>query len=256
MRKQGINAPRTSYAEVYLNGTYWGIYLIVEQIDKTFVDDNFISGEGNLYKNIGWSDLQWIDNNPNSYTDAIELKTNETANDWSGFISFLDILNNSSPATFTSDIESIFDVDYYLRVLAVDVVTDNWDSYIDHGRNYYIYQEPVSNQFHWIPWDYNLSMGGNFDGGPVTDPSNCTTIINGSCPYPPSDSIFQAVIAADGFCCDTDWDNICQDQYDDIAANGGIPNPGSGFNFPLIIDNPDKVLINRLMDVPSYRENT
>ena len=42
---------------------------------------------------------------------------------------------------------------------------NNWDSYIEHGRNFYLYHEPVSDLFFWIPWDYNLAIGGDFFGG-------------------------------------------------------------------------------------------
>lgn len=64
----------------------------------------------------------------------------------------------------------------------------------------------------------NYTGGGTGTGGA----EDCQTILDGSSPYPADDWAFQIVIGQDGFCCDNDWDNICQDQYDDIIAN----NPG------------------------------
>ncbi len=175
MRKAGIRAPRVAHARIYLNDQYWGVYAIVEQIDKTFLLNNFTSGQGDLFKNMGNSELEWLGNSASSYNQIFELKTNETEDNWVDFIEFVDILNNSSNANFETEIEKVFNVDYYLRVLAIDIMTNNWDSYIEHGRNYYIYHEPKSDLFYWIPWDYNLAMGGDLgldgDPQPIGDPT-------------------------------------------------------------------------------------
>jgi len=46
----GLPAPRTAYADVWVNDTHLGLYTIVEQIDKTFLEDHFDYSNGNLYK--------------------------------------------------------------------------------------------------------------------------------------------------------------------------------------------------------------
>ena len=173
MRQIGVRAPRVSFCRLFIDNEYFGVYKIIEQIDKTFLDENFASGEGNLYKNQRWSNLNWWGDDPNLYKDTFELKTNETEDDWSGFINFLDVLNNTPENEFAEAISEVFNVDQYLKVLAIDIMTNNWDSYIDNRRNWYLYHEPESNKFHWIPWDYNLSWGGRI-------------ILQGN-PYPPYD---------------------------------------------------------------------
>ncbi len=162
MRAMGIRVPRTAYAKVYMNDTYWGVYLIVEQIDRTFVKNSFDKGSGDLYKNQGGHFLVWEDNSVESYRPELELKTNEESSDERDLIGFLDTLNNISDTAYEEAISKVFNMPYYLRTLAVDVLLNNWDSYLDHGRNYYFYHEPSSDLFHWIPWDYNLSFGGRF----------------------------------------------------------------------------------------------
>ena len=167
LRRVGVSAPRTSYARVYYNDDYWGLFQIIEQVDKTFIKDNFSNNGGNLFKNLGWSKYEWLGANKNAYKEIFSLKTNEEEDDWSGFVNFVDLLNNTSDAIFRQEIENVFNVDLYLRTLVVDVATDNWDSYLEHGRNWYMYEDTVTNIFHWIPWDYNLSFDGQlgFGGG-------------------------------------------------------------------------------------------
>ena len=162
MRTAGVKAPRVSHARLYINEQYWGLYSVIEQIDKTFVKNNFSNGSGNLYKNNAWSRLEWLGDTIAHYQEDIELKTNESENDWADFLELVDVLNNTPDSTFATAIQKVFNVDTYLRVLAADIALNNWDSYVDNQRNWYIYHNPDTDLFEWIPWDYNLSMGGDF----------------------------------------------------------------------------------------------
>lgn len=275
MRESGVYAPRTAYIKVYLNATYWGLYLLVEQIDKTFLESNFGNKDGNLFKNMANSELDWQGADTTTYQSIFDLKTGYQEGAWDRFVNLMDVINNTSNANFKEEIEQVFDVDLYLKVLAVDVATNNWDSYIEHGRNFYMYEDPDSKKFQWIPWDYNLSMGGQFSsfgggggpggggGGGTTEPEDCPTILNGSCPYPATDSIFIEVIGLDDFCCSVAWDGTCQALYDNIAAGGngggggpggGGGGPGLGNNFPIDMSSSQKVLIQKLLSVPEYQE--
>ncbi len=164
-RSTGVKASRVSFSKVYINGEYWGLYQSVEQVDKEFLQKNFSNDNGNLFKNLGWSGLEWLGNNEGPYADIFSLKTNKTENDWSGFINLIDVINNTSNAEFKKEISAVFNVDLFLKVLAVDVATNNWDSYLEHQRNWYMYEDTQTGIFHWIPWDYNFSLDGGFSGG-------------------------------------------------------------------------------------------
>ena len=71
--------------------------MIVEQIDKKFLNEHFSDNDGNLFKNIGWSQLEWLGNNPDNYKTNFELKTNETEDDWTDFINLMDIITEPDP---------------------------------------------------------------------------------------------------------------------------------------------------------------
>ncbi len=157
MRSVDLPAPRTSYANLYVNGVLRGLYLLVEQVDSEFLYRSFENAEGDLYKmerevvaSMG-SDLLWIDDDISSY-GAAELKTNKKSSNNSAFITMLDVLNNGG------DIESVIDVDAVLRYLAVSTAMSNLDSYQGmRPQNYYLYE--VDGKFSVIPWDMNMSFG-------------------------------------------------------------------------------------------------
>lgn len=49
-KQMGIPTPRTSFVDLWVNDTHLGLYTMVEQIDRTFLDNNLDDNTGNLYK--------------------------------------------------------------------------------------------------------------------------------------------------------------------------------------------------------------
>ena len=46
----GVATPEMSYSNVKINGKEWGLYLAIEIVDKRYLENNFGTSEGNLYK--------------------------------------------------------------------------------------------------------------------------------------------------------------------------------------------------------------
>ncbi len=160
IRDLGLLAPRTSYAKVYINEQYWGLYMLVESVDKTFLKDHFGSKgkDGNLYKpaQTGQAYLNTIDINDTLYKEksGLELKTNNATDDWSRLIHFIDIINHPDMVGFKDSLLKLFDVNAYLMRLAIEELVDSWDSYWANGNNYYLYEHPGGSII-WISWDMN-----------------------------------------------------------------------------------------------------
>jgi hypothetical protein len=65
-------------------------------------------------------------------------------------------------------LEAAFDVDLFLRWLAVNSSIGNWDAYGAMAHNYYLYGDPLKGgRLRWIPWDNNFAFGTGrgFPGG-------------------------------------------------------------------------------------------
>lgn len=163
-RRNGVPAPRCVYAKVYINGTYWGFYTLVEQVDKKFLGTNFSNNDGNLFKGDPKGDLKWLGSSPSLYYNSYELKTNETTNDWTDLVNLIDKINNTSDGVFYDSLENNLETNYYLKVWASNNLFANLDSYIGSGHNYYIYHDENSNKFNTITWDVNEAFG-NFNMG-------------------------------------------------------------------------------------------
>jgi spore coat protein CotH len=183
-RDMGIHAPRTSYANVYVNNVLIGLFLAVEEIDGRFTKSRWPDhGNGNLYKEV-WpksGDTRY-------YLDG--LKTNDDpieSADVRKMVSYYNAISSSNEQNFEQNLSSYMDFDYLLRYLAVDVAIKNWDGirswYWDNAKregknhNYFFYEEETSNGKIWIvPWDMDQALverdtyfdamgGGGFGGG-------------------------------------------------------------------------------------------
>lgn len=158
-----LSAPRSNFAHIAVGDAALGLYTQVEQADKTFLKRWYPNAKGTLFKaGDDGASLGWIDANATSYSGsgAYELKTNETSEDWSDFVAFVDFLNNASDETFCADRSKFLDDDNVAKFLAFNTVLSHFDSYNGSGRNWYMYQpDTASARMSMIPWDLNLSFG-------------------------------------------------------------------------------------------------
>ncbi len=161
--EHGLAAPRCSYTRVYLNGIYWGLYMFVEEANKTFLDDRFGNKQGNMFKGDPSGDLRWYGTAASSYYAKYELHTNETANDWTDLVDLIDNINNSA-SNFQDSLEVALNTSSFIRHWAAMNLFVNLDSYIGSGHNYFIYHDTLANKFEWVSWDVNESFG-NFNMG-------------------------------------------------------------------------------------------
>ncbi|GAA5219482.1 CotH kinase family protein [Membranihabitans marinus] len=169
-RSFGVPAVRTAFYEVYIdkgNGEeYYGVYTMCEVVFDTFLEDYFGSNTGNCYKpeDDGASFAQ-----AGFTLDGFELKTNEDIGDKSDITEMYNYLHASNRTTdaaqWRADLESVFDVDGFLRYLAVNNTIQIWDTYGNMPHNYYLYHDPADDLIKWIVWDNNEAFqNGNSSG--------------------------------------------------------------------------------------------
>lgn len=166
----GLPAPRANHAKVYINGDYFGLYINVEHIDDNFLLSRFGDDSGNLYKCLYPADLTYRgpdarDYYPNASGRPYELKLKDDfAEGYDDLAHFIDRLNHTPDAVFADTLEALFDVNGFLRSLAVDVVTGSWDDYWFLQNNYYLYFDPAIQRFRYLPFDFDNTFGIDWFG--------------------------------------------------------------------------------------------
>lgn len=165
---------RTSFVKVYINGEYFGLYTGLEDMSKDWVTNNYSNNSGNLYKCTYPADLSYLGLNQNAYKNinsgsatggrAYDLKTNETADDYSTFVQLVAGLNAANGPQATNQLLQVVNVDLYLKALAIDVSTGNWDNYAYNKNNYYLYFNPATQKMDFISYDTDNTFGVDWSG--------------------------------------------------------------------------------------------
>ncbi len=136
----------------------------MEQVDKTLLNTQIGNNDGNLWKGDANGTLQWYGTSPSSYYGKYELKTNETANDWTDLVHLIDEINNTPSADFYDSLEVVLNTTAWIEGWATNNIFVNLDSYVGSGHNYYIYHDTITDKMHFIIWDANEAFG-NFNMG-------------------------------------------------------------------------------------------
>ena len=170
-----IPAMKTNLVKLVINGENWGVYINLQQYNKDFLAEWFGTKDGVRWK-VGpgrGGALNYAGDDPTTYQETYQLKTNNVDDPWTDLIAFCKMLDETTSDTeLTEKLPSVLNIDQVLWQLAVSNVFMDDDGYIHKGGDYAIYQD-VNGRFHLIPHDNNESFrfgrsgrGGPGGGGP------------------------------------------------------------------------------------------
>jgi hypothetical protein len=198
--KAGVPAARHTYAKLAFDATYYGLFSVIEQVDKRFLKDHFgANHHGNLYKaycgDIGCATLEHRvgpdgDDSGRQYYRADDdrtyrLKTNTGDRDASSYddlAQFIRTINGIGLGggaerfetdAFRESVDGIMNARAFLRWAAVNVLLGSWDNYYATPSNYYLYNSGrrgaengfmAAPYFTFIPWDYDNCLGIDYFG--------------------------------------------------------------------------------------------
>ena len=168
-RDAGVPAPRTAFARVTLTAppkfdhAYLGLYSLVENVDGAFAADRFGARAGAIFKPAILSlfaDLgdRWdVD-----YAHTYDPKTAVSAAQARRVIDFSQIVTYAGDAEFDRRLPDYIDLDELARFMAATVYLSNIDGILHTGQNYYLYLDPRTQKFNFIPWDMDGCFGQIF----------------------------------------------------------------------------------------------
>jgi spore coat protein CotH len=186
-RDSGVPASRTAFARVFLTipgkveGEYLGLYTLVEQVDRGFLQRN-LGQKGALVKPT-WSVLSYHgdawnakyaasyvpkgDSDPSEMQPLVDLaKLNrEFGSGWSDAAELSAAAEMKIQSGFATRLQRVMDVDAFLRYIAVTTLIGNMDSPFLFPHNYYLVVPDAAvpdktGKVQWLPWDLNNSLGG------------------------------------------------------------------------------------------------
>lgn len=209
MAEMGAAAPLCSFVYITVNGEDWGLYLAVEGVEDAFLQRNYGSDHGELYKPDAMSfgggrgngkDFQMEDFVQQDETDNSVQRYERPAGGMGGGMGSADVklqYIDDDPASYSNifssaktdvteadqtrliaalktlsegDAANSVMVENVIRYFVVHNFVVNGDSYTGSMiHNYYLYEE--NGLLAMLPWDYNLAFG-TFQGGDATSSVN------------------------------------------------------------------------------------
>lgn len=176
-RESGVPAPRTAAIQVFVNGSYYGLYQNVESYDRRllarFFDES--QGKGMMYEGAYWCDffsgddasyadghcwdrefsLDACDGTPDPGDDLqfFEADGSTTQDPWR----FLAELHTgleaiTDPELYYPAVRDRLDWDAFLAYWATSAVVIDWDNYVYNQNNFRLYHHPATGRWHFFPW--------------------------------------------------------------------------------------------------------
>lgn len=157
LNRIGVLAPRETFARVFVNGEYAGLYTLTEAIDPTFVETHY-GDKGALFEYRYGAPYYATDlgDDLGVYRELFAPRNDiprSTAEWYQPIRDLFRTINDAPDATFAADVQARLDLDALMRLLAADIVLGEWDGFLgyDGMNNLYMYRRGL--QALLLPWD-------------------------------------------------------------------------------------------------------
>jgi hypothetical protein len=158
-RALGVPAPRTGYANVYVNGVNYGVHLNVETYDDISLPHLFASTQ-HLYE----ADEPGVDVRPGGQS---EFEVDEGDDEDLGDLEALIAAANSGVGDWSDGMAGVADLEEMARMWAIERYIGHWDGYagvaLPHvppvrPNNYYLHSDDAG-LFSMLPWGTDQTWG-------------------------------------------------------------------------------------------------
>ncbi|MEO1518846.1 MAG: CotH kinase family protein [Bacteroidota bacterium] len=159
------------YCELFINGSYKGLYYIGERLDRKQLKLEKFSDQsdgGELYKAKGWGEAVIAFSLPDYDNNSLEWGGYEVkypqevgAYDWQKLKDFIAYFKGQIPNDFDELYPQKLDVDNIIDYFILVNVLGAFDNV---GNNVYIARKDQSSPYYFVSWDYDATLGLGITG--------------------------------------------------------------------------------------------
>lgn len=153
MKMAGQKCFNAEHVKVFLNGEFFGLYVMVENVDEDYLSARGLDPKGNLYKasedgaSMSEYDILWL---------HWEKKTNAEKN-WLDLDTLIKQINAVADQDFYTWCRKNFDYDEMINLIALNMIIANGSTYY---HNYHLYHHPENGKWTMLPWDMDKTLSG------------------------------------------------------------------------------------------------
>ncbi len=139
----GSPAPRCAFAKVTVNGKNLGIYSHVESVRKPLLARGFGNDAGTLYEGTVVDFYE-------DWEGSLEHKRGDDKPGREKIRQLIQLLESEEASE--EAIGRLVDLDSFYRFWAIEGLLGFWDGYSGNANNFFIYLNPKTDRFHFMPW--------------------------------------------------------------------------------------------------------
>jgi spore coat protein H len=164
-RDGGVPAPRTAYAKVYItvpgkyDRRYFGLYDLVEDVTKKFVEERFGTSKGALLKPVTPNLFAELGDDWKNYNQTYDPKGSLSNEDKQWIIEFCQFATKANDNEFAAKLPDYLDIDNFARYMAITAWSSDLDGILGPGQNFYVYLRLKTHRLMFIPWDQDQTFG-------------------------------------------------------------------------------------------------
>jgi spore coat protein H len=147
-----VPAPRAKYVRLSMNGRYEGVFVDIEQVDKSFLRaHDFPDDDASIYR-AGWKDSELkLRSWKVPYQGDWSKKTNEKQPQ-DDLDEVLYLINRTPEPELPRVLARHLELEWYLRSMVLDALLAN--NYVEDSESYFIHDK-VTKRWVYVPWDLN-----------------------------------------------------------------------------------------------------
>jgi len=165
IRQMGQPAPRESFARVYINGAYQGLYALVETVDSTFLARSFGDGLGYLFEHRFQNGFygEFLGEDYAPYKLRFEAQSHRLEGDYTLYAPIRELfreVNQPVDSVWRERVGWFIDLRQLVTYVAIEMFLGEFDGFLGGSgmANFYLYRPVASNVHRLIAWDRDTTF--------------------------------------------------------------------------------------------------
>ena len=198
--RMGQPAPRESFARLYINNVFQGLYTVIEQVDPDFLMRTLNENAGYLFeyrRQFAWFG-EYLGDDPLTYRPIFEARTRQLEPDgilWGPFRDLFRELNDVNDAVWRDRVEQLIDLPAFVAHVAIESFLVENDGVIGPAgmNNFFVYRPAGTTRHRWLVWDKDSTFFPDGLAYSVFERMDTNVLTRRALSYPDLRSVFLKV---------------------------------------------------------------
>jgi spore coat protein CotH len=156
LRRVGVPAPRESFARLFVNGEYIGLYALVEAVNRDFAQSAF--GQSGMLFEFRWTQPfyeNYLGDALDPYASLFASRNPPPQNMTALYAPIRDMFRavNETPDGEFAAVDQHLDINGFIRLVAADAFLAELDGVLGYDGMNNVYLYTIGARAHVIPWD-------------------------------------------------------------------------------------------------------